>query len=175
MHDTQRDIVVLGYSADVETLFRHLELEAPAMLRRIIVIDPRPTVLERLRGSGVEGCSADPMRMATLREIGLQGATMVLSLSVPGSDFSGGVPALIQRLKHAHPQIRMLPVARDRAHASELRPAGADAVFSLVALGDLHQALSRPSALRLIARVAGWWFAALIGITAVDARYEVGS
>ena len=49
MDDAQRDIVVLGYSADVEALFRHLDLEAPAMLRRIIVIDPRPEVLEPLQ------------------------------------------------------------------------------------------------------------------------------
>jgi hypothetical protein len=55
-----RDIVVLGCSRDVEALVRHLAVEAPAMLRRIIVIDPRPAIRERLRGSGVEVRCDDP-------------------------------------------------------------------------------------------------------------------
>jgi hypothetical protein len=164
-----RDIVVFGYSSDVETLLRHLDLEAPSMLQRIVVVDPRPGVLQHLRSSDIEGRVDDPRRFVSLHEAGLHGATTVLSLSIPGTDIPGGVPVIVQRMRHAHRSVRILAVATDCAHASELRLAGADEVFHREAPGVLHDALSRSNVISVVGRVFSWRFAALIGITLVDA------
>jgi voltage-gated potassium channel Kch len=169
MQDHQRDIVVLGYSNDVETLFRHLDLEAPAVLHRIVVVDPRPNLFDRMHGSGVEVRLGDPMRIATLGDVGLHGATTVLSVGVPGTDLPGSLPAIVQRVRRAHPRLRILAVATDCAHASELRLAGADEVFQHAAMGELHHVMSRASAVSIIGRVLSWRFAVLVGIAAVDA------
>jgi hypothetical protein len=175
-----RDIVVLGYSKDVEALLRHLDVEAPAMLRRVIVIDPRPATRERLQGSGVEVRCEDPSANETLQNAAVDQATVVVLLSVPGTDAPGAVPAIVRDVRGLSRRVRVLALATDCAHGSELRLSGADEVFHLSAPDDLHRTLRRARRGRqadasdshgsdVLGRLLSWRFAVLLAITIIDA------
>jgi len=148
------------------------------MLQRIIVIDPRPETRDRLRGSSVEVRCEDPYEMATLWNAGVDHAAMVVSLSVPGTDTPGSLPAIVHWVRSLSRNVRVLVLATDCAHGSELRLAGADEVFHIAALDDLHHTLSKARRSRgdrtrrsdgALGRLLNWRFAVLIAITIVDA------
>lgn len=79
MHDTSRAaIVVVGFSDDARALIDHLELEAPALLPRLIVVDPSPEVVDRLRDAGLRAVRADTGDPAGLAALGLGEPALVV-------------------------------------------------------------------------------------------------
>jgi Trk K+ transport system NAD-binding subunit len=179
MHD-RRDILVIGFSDETETLLRHLRVESPDTLARVVVIDPRPHVAERLRAAGVDVVCADPCEPQTLREAGVASASLVVSLSVPGSAAPGSMVGLVHLARAMNPRGRVLAAATGPGHAAELRAAGADEVFSPLTADDVPRMAARGAAITAVTprpaaasaawrRIANPRFALLVAIALIDA------
>ena len=53
------------------------------------------------------------------------------------------MPVIVHRVKSLSRRVRVLALATDCAHSSELRLAGADEVFQITTLADIHRALPK--------------------------------
>jgi Trk K+ transport system NAD-binding subunit len=176
----RRDILVIGFSEETETLLRHLRVESSGALARVVVVDPRPHVAERLRAAGVDVICADPFEPQALSEAGIAAASLVVSLSIPGSDARGSMVGLVHLAKAMNRRARVLAAATGPGHAAALRAAGADEVFCSLAADDLPRMVARgavtapaapgpAAASTMWRRIANPRFALLVAIALIDA------
>jgi Kef-type K+ transport system membrane component KefB len=123
-----REIAILGYHRGARALVEALRREHPELLKRVLVIDFNPTVLEELRAQGIACMFGDISSLDTLKHAHLDHAKVVLStipdLLLKGTDNLG----LVRLSQAAAPHARIVATADDDRHEQRLRQEGADLV-----------------------------------------------
>jgi Kef-type K+ transport system membrane component KefB len=133
-----RDFFLLGVSREALAFLQHLERDAPALKGRIRAIDFNPETLERLETAGVESSYGDISNIETLRQAGLDRASLVVS-SISDTYLRGTDNARLLRLiRSLAPRAAVVVTADSVAAAQQLYADGADYVVIPAALAGEH-------------------------------------
>ncbi len=155
--DAGRDVFLLGVSREGLAFIQHLERTTPTMKERIVAVDFNPEMLERLEAHGVEHHYGDISNPETLRHVGIDRASVVISGI---SDwFLQGTSNLqiLRQVRSLAPSARVVVTADGLEVAERLYAEGADYVVvpSALAAEHLHLLLAdrSPNALARARRV----------------------
>lgn len=122
------DIAILGYHRGARAVVEAIERSQPALLRRILVVDFNPVVLEELKSKGVDRMFGDISSLSTLRHAHLDHSKLILStipdLLLRGIDNLG----LVRLCKAVAPRAVIVATANDERHELRLRSEGATLV-----------------------------------------------
>jgi len=133
-----RDFFLLGVSREALAFLQHLERDAPDLKGRIRAIDFNPETLERLEAAGVECSYGDISNIETLRQAGLDRASLVVS-SISDTYLRGTDNARLLRLTRSlAPRAAVVVTADSVEAAQQLYADGADYVVIPAALAGEH-------------------------------------
>lgn len=123
------DIAILGYHRGARAVVEAIERSQPSLLRRILVVDFNPVVLEELRAKGVAGLFGDISSLETLKHAHLDHAKVVLS-TIPDLLLRGiNNMGLVRMCKAVAPHAAIVATANDERHEQQLRSEGATFVI----------------------------------------------
>jgi len=143
----QQDFFLLGVSREGLAFLERLEIAASDTKQRILAIDFNPETLERLQAQGVECIYGDISHTGTLRQAGVERATIVVS-SISDSFLRGATNlSLLQVVRSLAPRARIVVTADTLGDAEKLYGEGAHYVLIPPALAaeHLYNLLARPS------------------------------
>ncbi len=134
----RRSMVLLGVSREGLSFLQHLERESPALKEQILAIDFNPETLERLQADGVDCVYGDISNVDTLRHVGIEGASVVVS-SISDWFLKGTDNLrLLRQVRQVAPKARVVVSADTLDAAERLYAEGADYVLIPNALAAEH-------------------------------------
>jgi Kef-type K+ transport system membrane component KefB len=143
----QQDFFLLGVSREGLAFLQRLEDGASDTKTRILAIDYNPETLERLQAQGVAAMYGDISQTETLRQAGIERATVVVS-SISDSYLRGTTnQGLLHLVRSLAPRARYVVTADTLADAERMYGDGAHYVLIPPALAaeHLYKLLARPS------------------------------
>jgi Kef-type K+ transport system membrane component KefB len=124
-HGADCQIAILGYHRGARALVDAMEKLSPELLKRTLVIDFNPVVLEEIRARGIACLFGDISSLDTLHHANLHEAKLVLStipdMLLKGTDNLG----LVRLCKAVAPHATIVATADDATHEKRLRAEGA--------------------------------------------------
>jgi Kef-type K+ transport system membrane component KefB len=143
----QQDFFLLGVSREGLAFLKRLEDGASDTKSRILAIDYNPETLERLQAQGVAAMYGDISQTETLRQAGIERASVVVS-SISDSYLRGTTnQGLLHLVRSLAPRARFVVTADTLADAERMYGEGAHYVLIPPALAaeHLYNLLARPS------------------------------
>jgi Kef-type K+ transport system membrane component KefB len=143
----QQDFFLLGVSREGLAFLKRLEDGASDTKSRILAIDYNPETLEGLQAQGVAAMYGDISQTETLRQAGIERATVVVS-SISDSYLRGTTnQGLLHLVRSLAPRARFVVTADTLADAERMYGEGAHYVLIPPALAaeHLYNLLARPS------------------------------
>jgi Kef-type K+ transport system membrane component KefB len=143
----QQDFFLLGVSREGLAFLQRLDDGASDTKSRILAIDYNPETLERLQAEGVAAMYGDISQTETLRQAGIERATVVVS-SISDSYLRGTTnQGLLHLVRSLAPRARFVVTADTLADAERMYGDGAHYVLIPPALAaeHLYKLLARPS------------------------------
>jgi Kef-type K+ transport system membrane component KefB len=132
--EEENDMVFLGFFREASSILQELELnsvrgQSNPWLRKILVIDFNPVVLEELTRRGIRCMYGDVAHMDTLHHAKIDSAKMVVS-TIPDAILRGTTNRrILRQARRVCPQARVIVAADTVQGALELYEEGADFVY----------------------------------------------
>jgi hypothetical protein len=128
-HAADRPIALLGFHRIASAFLHDLEATRPELLKKVLVVDFNPVVLEELRRRGVACAYGDLANPDTLHHVGLEGAEVIVC-TIPDTLFKGtNNLRLLANVRGLCPGAKVVATAETAAVEQALLAAGAAAVL----------------------------------------------
>ncbi|MBW6511655.1 MAG: cation:proton antiporter [Desulfuromonadaceae bacterium] len=133
-------MVLLGYHRGAQAFIDQLEITAPDLLRKILVIDFNLEVLKELKDRNIKGVFGDISSMDTLEHAHVSSATIILS-TIPDSLLKGtNNQSLVTTCRTLAPNAVLVATADSAEMIEVLKTSGANEVLLPYALTGAHLA-----------------------------------
>jgi len=125
----KRSVYMLGYHKGAQAMVDFLGKWSPETLSKMVAVDYNQEVLKELQYKKVIGIFGDLSNTATLEHIGMDHAELII-LTIPDHLLKGvNNLTLVKACRKIASKAKILTVAENRSHATELKRAGADTVI----------------------------------------------
>jgi hypothetical protein len=124
-HMASPDIVLLGYYTNAEELIRHIKRHKPELIPKILVVDYNLKNHAKIQAHGLRVAYGDISNLDTLRRLGVNRASIVLSTIDDTFLHGTSNAALLHQVKITNSKAQFIATAVDAQEAAELVLLGA--------------------------------------------------